>query len=381
VSTARGAVEHETAAERFDAVGEPAQASARPIRAADAVVRDGDRQPAVVGRRVDDDALRTRMLVDIGQRLGDDVVGAGLDLLGNRLVEREVKLDGQRRPQGKGFEGGDEPALGEHRGVQAACELADLVEACSELVDREHEQGIGLGCDRAQAPEGEQHGRQPLLRPVVEVALDALALGVGDLDQSRTRRLQLVLGAYAVRDVPEVAGEGRRSRQRDPRGHRPRDGGSDRAARPAPDLVLDAPACHELADLASESAHRRQQALVGLVRLFREELHDTDHAARTAQREAERGVKPAPTRRGRAREVGIVGCVHHPRGLAAGEETAGQSFAGAQREGLAQALELRCRHAGVPRAHAPQPAARGVELPDRSQLPAQARPISSRAAS
>ena len=58
----------------------------------------------------------------------------------------------------------------------------------------------------------QQHGREPLLRAVVEVALDPPPLGVGDLDETGARGAELVLGALAVGDVAQVAGERRRRR-------------------------------------------------------------------------------------------------------------------------------------------------------------------------
>ena len=72
----------------------------------------------------------------------------------------------------------------------------------------------------------------------------------------------------------------------------------------------------ELADLAAEHVHRREQLLVRLAQLAREELHDADDAARAAQREAEGGVQPAAARRVRAREVRVLGRVDDPRRLA-----------------------------------------------------------------
>ena len=48
--------------------------------------------------------------------------------------------------------------------------------------------------------------------------------------------------------------------------------------------------CDELPDLTAESARRLEQALVGLARLSREELHDSDHSSGTEEREAECGT-------------------------------------------------------------------------------------------
>jgi hypothetical protein len=289
----------------------------------------------------------------------------------------------------------------------------------------------------------------------VEVALDALALGIGDLDQTRARGAQLVVGSYALGDVPEVTGEGRRARERDPRDRQldrelgavaahaaqleptvedhavfgleeprqpppvgiakggrhdqlshlaadgfvravaerrlgsvvPADhatvrvhrhdrvegrlehGAQARLART--DLLLDAAACHELADLASQSTHRRQQAFVGLAQLPGEELHDADHATRAAQGEREAGMEPAATSRFRAREVGVLGRVHHPRRLSVCEHAPGKPFARPEHERFAERQELLRRHAGVPGSHAAQALLGGVELPDGAEPPAE----------
>ena len=102
--------------------------------------------------------------------------------------------------------------------MQAARELADLLEPGRELVDRDVEQRVRAPPALARAGRGmSSTDGEPLLRAVVEVALDALALGVGDLDEPRARGPQLRLGPHAVGDVAQVAGERRRPRQRDPR--------------------------------------------------------------------------------------------------------------------------------------------------------------------
>ena len=96
--------------------------------------------------------------------------------------------------------------------MQPARELADLLQPGGELVDRELEQRVAVVRRLAQPAEGQQHGGEPLLRAVVEVALDPLPLGVGDLDEPRARGAQLRLGLLSVGDVAQVAGEGRRAR-------------------------------------------------------------------------------------------------------------------------------------------------------------------------
>src|SRR4051794_34088357 len=102
--------------------------------------------------------------------------------------------------------------------MEPARQLAQLVEAGGELLDRSVEQlGASIVGGVAQAADREQHRRESLLRAVVEVALDAPALCVGDLDETRARGAELRLVALPVGDVPQVARERRRSGKPDPR--------------------------------------------------------------------------------------------------------------------------------------------------------------------
>ena len=98
--------------------------------------------------------------------------------------------------------------------MEPARELAQLVQAGGELLDRGVEQrGVAVVGRVAQPADGEQHRREPLLRAVVEVALDAPALGVGDLDESCARCAQLRFVALPVGDVAQVARERRQARE------------------------------------------------------------------------------------------------------------------------------------------------------------------------
>jgi hypothetical protein len=100
--------------------------------------------------------------------------------------------------------------------MEAARQLPQLVEPGRELVDNGVE-NLSIAVDglRPEAPDRQESGRQPLLRPVMKVALDPSPLGVCHLDQPSARGAKLVLGALAVGDVAQVAGEGRRARQAD----------------------------------------------------------------------------------------------------------------------------------------------------------------------
>jgi hypothetical protein len=139
-------------------------------------------------------------------------------------------------------------------------------------------------------------------------------------------------------------------------------------------LLFGPAAFHELPDLAAQRTHRRQQAFVGLAQLAREELHDAHDAARAAKGEAEPGVESAATSRVRSREVGVLGCVDHPRGFSACEHASGKPLARPERERLAERLKLLRARSGVPGSDAAQTVFRGVELPYRSELPAERPP-------
>ena len=75
--------------------------------------------------------------------------------------------------------------------MQAGGELADLLQARGELVDRELEQRRVLLGGRADPAEAEQRRGEPLLCTIVEVALDPDSFGVGDVDQARARGAQI----------------------------------------------------------------------------------------------------------------------------------------------------------------------------------------------
>ena len=115
---------------------------------------------------------------------------------------------------------GLEPALGEDRGVDAARELAQLGEARLQLDHRAVEQRRGLLGVRIHAPArvAEQQGEadQPRLGAVVQVALQAPALGVAGLHEPRAGGAQLddpgaqigVQARHVAAQQPAQEGEG-----------------------------------------------------------------------------------------------------------------------------------------------------------------------------
>ena len=83
----RQALDHEPAVERRDAVGQPADPSRARVGTADPVVHDLDDRRAVAAVDLDVDLRRLRVLRDVREGLGDDVVRGGLDLAGKSLLE------------------------------------------------------------------------------------------------------------------------------------------------------------------------------------------------------------------------------------------------------------------------------------------------------
>ena len=118
--------------------------SARPWRpepapgvgSADAIVGDADEDAPVVAQHAHGDVGGVCVLGDVGDRLGDEVVGRGLDGLGQAFVGHVVDLDRQRRAVRERREGGGQAAVGEDRGMDAAGQLAQLLERVLELLAR-----------------------------------------------------------------------------------------------------------------------------------------------------------------------------------------------------------------------------------------------------
>ena len=84
---------------------------------------------------------------------------------------------------GERLERRGEPLVDEHRGKDAASELAQLGQRAVQLRLRGVDEPGGVSADlRAQEPQREREHHEPLLRPVVQVALEPTALGIAGLD-------------------------------------------------------------------------------------------------------------------------------------------------------------------------------------------------------
>ncbi len=198
----RRAGDREPAAERLDAVREPAQAGAgREVGAALAVVAhlDADRVCCRADRHRDGGGVR--VLGRVREALGDEVVDRGFERLGEPVVGDSLDLDRERCAGGDCFEGGSEAAVGEHSGVEAACELTQLLERELELLRRRVDQLARRPWivvePRVRKPQLQRQRDESLLGAVVEVALEPAALRVALAHDPRARldELRACLGA------------------------------------------------------------------------------------------------------------------------------------------------------------------------------------------
>ena len=134
-----------------------------------------------------DDAAGARVLRGVRQRFLHHPIGERLEIGGQRARERarEIGLDALLDPEARHRlpERGHQPALLEHRRTQSRHQGAERVGLVGELLAhlREH---VDASIDVARADhqergfEGERRGRDPLHRPVVEVARDPVPLGL-----------------------------------------------------------------------------------------------------------------------------------------------------------------------------------------------------------
>ena len=87
-----------------------------------------------------------------------------------------------------------EAGIGQDRGVDAASELAELVDRLSQTARRVVEPSCELGLvagQRTRLFQADRDGGQVLLGAVVERALDPLPFGIPGRDQARPRGPQL----------------------------------------------------------------------------------------------------------------------------------------------------------------------------------------------
>ena len=126
----RTALHAQPPAERLDPVaqvGEPLPPAVRGPAAA--VVAHEDGEPPVRRRQLHGRRARVRVLDDVGQRLADHVVGRGLDV-GREPPLAQLRIGPRRHrhrhPVGPRLDRLHQPAVGEHRRVDAVRQLPQV---------------------------------------------------------------------------------------------------------------------------------------------------------------------------------------------------------------------------------------------------------------
>ena len=136
------------------------------------------------------------MLGDVRQRLARDEVGRGLDR-GREPLRRRVDRDAHRRAGRQRLEGGGEPALAQKHRMDAAGELAQVLDRALDPDRRVLEYVVDVRVDALREPpplagELDAERDELLLQAVVEIAFDAAPLFVGRRDDAGARFLHLL---------------------------------------------------------------------------------------------------------------------------------------------------------------------------------------------
>ena len=202
-----------------DALGEPGEPAAGRDAARRRRRRRRPRRRAGRPARLieTDGAGRPGVLGHVGQRLGDDEVDGALDRRRRALRHVDRQRHRHRAAGDDRRQRGVEPAVLEDRGVEAAHEVAQLGQRLLGLLVRagdELQRAVGIGGELLLGP-AEVHAErdQPLLRAVVQVALDAAALGLGAVERGGAARVELLdPGLERVAARARRAGGGRRTR-------------------------------------------------------------------------------------------------------------------------------------------------------------------------
>src|SRR5262245_41459049 len=151
------------------------------------------------------------MASHIGERLADDEVGRGLDRGGEPLIREAADGDLDGRAASDVGERRAEPIPGQAAGMYAASKVAKLYRRIFKRRDRLIEDlrgAIGPAReDRSGAGQLGTEGDQALLRTVVQIALQPLALGDGGFGYAPPRREQLTFRAAPLGEIAHVAGE------------------------------------------------------------------------------------------------------------------------------------------------------------------------------
>ncbi len=260
------------------------------IRSPCSVVGYLDPQHAIV-RDADVDPARAGMLDRVGERLGDREVTGRLHGRRQPPAQADVQVDRHRRVQREGPDRWAEAAVGQHRRVDAADQIPQVVQRAQRRLPCLGDQGQrGLRAHRQHPldrPQVHAERDQPGLRPVVQVPLDPAQLGAGRVDGVATGLGQPLHPAGQVGIGTHHAPRVRDDRPR----HQPH-GEREEYARLRPGQQSRLPAVHEhravLHRRPRPSERHRLPARGGLEAAHREQRERGRHQVRGRVRPAER---------------------------------------------------------------------------------------------
>ena len=147
------------------------------------------------------------MLGDVREALRHDVVRRNLERFGKAPVELDRQAHGHGRPRNKLLERDFESVTADDRRMKAAGDLAQLGERVRDLAASPVDAGPDfriVAQPRTEHAEIEGERDQPLLRTVVEVALEQLPLSLCRLDDPRPGPSQLLEPGSELRVQPGV---------------------------------------------------------------------------------------------------------------------------------------------------------------------------------
>ena len=166
------------------------QPAAVRVGAARSAVAHLDHEPVAVAVRAHPGGRAAGVLGGVRQRLGGDEVRGGLDDRRRPLADLGLHRHGDRGAAAEPLERGGQAAVGEHRGRDAARQVAQLGDRRAGLLARLPQQlgQLGLVVEAGlRAAEVHAQRDEPCLRTVVQVALDPAQLGGLDVDRAAAR--------------------------------------------------------------------------------------------------------------------------------------------------------------------------------------------------
>ena len=261
------------------------------VGAALPVVLDDDHDAAVALTDAHRGARRLGVLRDVRQGFRDDVVGGDRDVGVERRV-RDVELDRDGRAGNHDPQRGRKSTLRQRGRMDALRERAKLLHRLGELLDRQFQRLRLIDEPTLRSAQLQEQREQPLLRAVVEVALETASRVVGRSDDPGTRPANLGLVTLALRHVRAADQVDRAARDLGQRRARPDDIDLGAVALEPPPLAL----------ARGARADRREDAVTGAAALaVRDVLLPEQLAAGLVRRVAEhllecavRGERPHP---------------------------------------------------------------------------------------